>query len=317
MFRSLFFLGVTPATKGRHEDHTRAHRSRARHARRADNPDWAERRLAGVRRHDRQHALLDLEPDHAGECRDAPGGLDVRDARRVQGLGDADEPRRDRRRAVWHEPQAARLCARCRDRRGVVELRSELREKGPEPVPAPRTRRHRRPRPRDVSKQVVRARSQDRSADPVVRRQQRIRRHAQRVRSAGGAHHRECEHPGGRLRRPVHHRQHGGRSTAVVAGRHPRLRRQNRRVAMGLSHHSASRRVRIRHLAAGCVEGVGRRQCLVRRHDRSDARDRLCRHRLGGLRLLWREPDWRQLVREHAARARRQDRQSGSGISRR
>ena len=54
-----------------------------------------------------------------------------------------------------------------------------------------------------------------------------------------------------------------------VAGRHSRVRRQDRRAALELSHDSAARRVRLRHLAARRVQGHRRRERLVGRDGRS------------------------------------------------
>ena len=51
------------------------------------------------------------------------GGVDVRDARRVSGLGDAGQSDRRRRRAVRHDAQAPRHRARRGDGQGAVELR--------------------------------------------------------------------------------------------------------------------------------------------------------------------------------------------------
>ena len=54
-----------------------------------------------------------------------------------------------------------------------------------------------------------------------------------------------------------------------VAGRHSRVRREDRRAALDLSHHSASRRVRLRHVAGRRVQGDRRRERVGGRHGRS------------------------------------------------
>ena len=59
---------------------------------------------------------------------------------------------------------------------------------------------------------------------------------------------------------------------------------------VGLPHDPPSRRGRLRHLAEGCVEVHRRRERLVGPLARREARPRLRRDRLGGLRLLRREP---------------------------
>ncbi len=210
--------------------------------------------------------------------------------------------------------QAACVRARRDDRQRAVELRSELRQARAESVPASRTRGDGRSRVGDLSEQAVCARPEDGPTHSDLRRQRR-RRHARRVRSAAGAHYDQREHAGRRLRRPVHHRQHGERESAVVAGRHSRVRREDRRAPLGLSYDSASGRVRLRHVAGRRVEGLRRRERVVRRDDRSATRHRLRRDRLGGLRFLRRESHRRRSVREHAARARCQDRQTPLALS--
>ena len=75
--------------------------------------------------------------------------------------------------------------------------------------------------------------------------------------------------PGVDLRGHAHHRQQRSRDAARLAGPHPRIRREDRRAALDLSHHSAARRIRIRHMADGGAQGVRRRERLGRRDGRT------------------------------------------------
>ena len=54
-----------------------------------------------------------------------------------------------------------------------------------------------------------------------------------------------------------------------IARPHPRLRREHRQAALDLPHHSASRRIRLRNLAAGGVQDLRRRQRVGRPQRRS------------------------------------------------
>ena len=71
-----------------------------------------------------------------------------------------------------------------------------------------------------------------------------------------------------------------------IAGTHPRVRREHRQAALDLPHHSAARRVRLRHLAEGRLQAVRRRQRVGRRHRRREARHGVRRDRLGVVRFL-------------------------------
>ena len=59
-----------------------------------------------------------------------------------------------------------------------------------------------------------------------------------------------------------------------------------RRAALDLPHHSAARRVRLRHLVEGRLQAVRRRERVGRRHRRREERDGVRRHRLGVVRFL-------------------------------
>ena len=103
---------------------------------------------------------------------------------------------------------------------------------------------------------------------------------------------------------------------ARLARPHPRLRREHRQAALDLPHHSEAGRVRLRHLAEGRLQAVGRRERVGRRHRRREARDGVRRHRFGVVRFLRRHPARRQPVRRLRARARRAHRHAASGTSR-
>ena len=79
---------------------------------------------------------------------------------------------------------------------------------------------------------------------------------------------------------------------------------------MGLPHHSAARRVRLRHLAEGRLEVRRRRQRVGRRLGGREARDGLRGDRIGVVRLLRRQPARRQPVRRLRAGARRAHRRA-------
>ena len=110
---------------------------------------------------------------------------------------------------------------------------------------------------------------------------------------------RRREHARRVLRRPADPRIDRARRAAVGARRHPRLRRPHRRAEVGLPHHPASGRVRLRHVAEGRLEVQRRRQRLGGAVASTDARAGVRRHRVGGLRLLRRQPARRQPLREH------------------
>ena len=70
-----------------------------------------------------------------------------------------------------------------------------------------------------------------------------------------------------------------------LASRRPaRVRRAHGRAGLDVPHHSSSRRVRLRHLAAGRLEVRGRRQHVGRDLDRREARHRLLPDRLADVR---------------------------------
>ena len=77
---------------------------------------------------------------------------------------------------------------------------------------------------------------------------------------------------------------------------------------------SASRRVRLRDVAEGCVEVHRRRQHLGRDHRRSRARHRVLPARITDLRLLRRRPARRQSVRHFAGGARRAHRKAAVAL---
>ena len=121
---------------------------------------------------------------------------------------------------------------------------------------------------------------------------------------------RQRQHAGRRLRGPADHGQLGAGDDARIARAHPRVRREHRQAALDLPHHSAARRVRLRHLVEGRLQAVRRRERVGRRHGRREARDGVRRHRIGVVRLLRRHAARRQPVRRLRARARRAHRQA-------
>ena len=101
-----------------------------------------------------------------------------------------------------------------------------------------------------------------------------------------------------------------GRRVQLAARRHPRVRCADRQARLDVPHDSSSRRVRLRHVAARCVEDRGRREHLGRVRDRREARHRVLPARLADLRSLGRRSQREQPVRQHAARARPAHRQA-------
>ena len=94
------------------------------------------------------------------------------------------------------------------------------------------------------------------------------------------------------------------------ARRHSRVRRPHRRARLDLSHRAAAGRVRLRHVAGGCVEDCRRRQQLGRAVDRRGARHRLRPDGQPEVQFLRRQSEGRESLRRLPSRARRQDRQA-------
>ena len=115
----------------------------------------------------------------------------------------------------------------------------------------------------------------------------------------------QSSNPGQGVREPHHPRIGGGRKLHGARRRSSRVRRRDRRARLAVPHHSASGRVRLRDVAAGCVEVHRRRQHLGRDHGRSRQRHRLFSARIADLRLLRRRSARRKPVRHVAARAER------------
>ena len=142
-------------------------------------------------------------------------------------------------------------------------------------------------------------------------RQRRPRRSAHGRTAPPGRSHR---HAGTRLREPDPPRLRARRRLRLRPRRSARLRRAHRQARLDLPHHSASRRVRLRHLAAGRLEVRRRRQHLGRNLGRREARHRLLPDRLADLRLLRRRPHRRQPLRRLPDRARRTHRQAAVAL---
>ena len=122
--------------------------------------------------------------------------------------------------------------------------------------------------------------------------------------------------PGDRLQRSLHRRRTQRRNTSRAARRHSRLRRPHRQTPLDVPHHSATRRIRIRHLACGRLEIHRRRQQLGRHGPRRRTRHRLRPYRLRRFRFLWRRSHRRRSLRQLPHRARRSKPAKDSGISR-
>ena len=88
------------------------------------------------------------------------------------------------------------------------------------------------------------------------------------------------------------------------AGRHPGLRRADRRAGVDVSHRPAPWRIRLRHLAGGCVENDRRRERVVGAVGGRETRHRLHPHWKPEIQFLWRQPKGRESVRRLPDRAR-------------
>jgi len=187
--------------------------SRSRAAGRADR---AELRLATVRRHEEQHALFDARPDHAGECpRRCKVAWTYATRDEFKGFGECRRSRRQSTRPLRHEsklrvlrsdattgaelwsfdPTGGRPSSQRFRHRGIVVTGDGCSS----PIATP-----------------VRLDRKTRTADHVVRRQQRVRRCA-RLRSSGRADQCEARHAGRCLWGPA------------LIGSHPSPRRCRRR----------------------------------------------------------------------------------------
>ena len=257
----------------------------------------------------RQHPFLVADPDQPRQRREAAGRLDLRLARRLQGVGNAKQSGGRRRRALRHDADAEGRRGQREDRRRDLEVRSERRRAIRRPLPAPWRHRAQGSRVRQLPEFSLRARPEDRPADCLVRQggphrsargPGRARREAERQR----------QHAGRGLRGSADHGQLGARDHPGFARPYSRVRRELRRAALDLPHHSPARRVRLRHLVEGRLQAVGRRQRVGRRDRRRQERDGVRRHRIGVVRFLRRHAPRRQSIRRLRARARRAHRQT-------
>ena len=242
--------------------------------------------MGGIRRRPRANPLLLTATDQHHQRPAVDRGLDVRQ-RRIGRSADAA----DRRRwcAVRLHADAQDLRRARRDRRAPVDLRSRNRGPGREPrrhVLEPRQRRACLPGRRSVS---LRARRADRQADRDLRRQ-RPDRLAPRPRSRSAGPERQADEPRRRLQGSADCRRPGWRGAALVAGAHPRVRREDRRLAVDVSHDPAAGRDGLRDVGKGVVDLQRRREQLGRDGARRGTRDCLCADRIGRRRLLWRGP---------------------------
>ena len=116
--------------------------------------------------------------------------------------------------------------------------------------------------------------------------------------------------PGQGLRESHHPRIGARRGLSLHAWRPPRLRRRHRQAGLAVPHHSASRRVRLRNLAAGRWKYVGGANTWGEITVDPGARDRVLPDRFPHVRLLRRRSHRRQSLRHVPRRARRAHRQA-------
>ena len=199
----------------------------------------------------RQHPLLAAHADQSRQRRDAAGRLDLRLARRVQGLGDAEQPGRRRRRALRDDADAEGGGGRTRrpDARSGSSIRAAARRaaRGSGIAASPCTR---------TACSSPTATSCGRSTGRPARRSPRSAPTAASICAKASACRAErasvsASTPGRDLRGPADHGQQRARDAARIAGTHPRVRREHRQAALDLPHHSAARRIRLRHVADG------------------------------------------------------------------
>ena len=117
-----------------------------------------ERRQLVDQRRRGQQPLLAADPDRPRQCRQAPGRLDLRQRRRIQGLRDAKQSHRHRRSPVRDDADDEGGGGQCGEWPGDLEVRSERGRRCPHPIPPSRRHRPRRSRVRHVSQLPVRAR---------------------------------------------------------------------------------------------------------------------------------------------------------------
>ena len=96
------------------------------------------------------------------------GRVDLRLARRLQGLRDAEQPRRRRRRALRDDADAEGRGGRRGDRAGDLEVRPERRRDGAHAFPPPRRHGARRSRVRDATATFSGRARQARPAEPIA-----------------------------------------------------------------------------------------------------------------------------------------------------
>lgn len=232
--------------------------------------------------------LLEPGPDHGGERVAPRGGLGLPERGRGR---DPVQPHCRGRVAVRGLAGPAHLRVERRHGQGGVDLRAAARNGHPV-RPAGRAVLGIGRRPADHRRHGA-------SRLCPRRRHRRLRRGFRRGR---------VPRPQGLLRprrdRPVrdehvagrHLPRHADRVGARVRGapgrpgRHHGLRPAHGRAALGVPHHSATRRVRVRHLASRGLEDRRRRQLLGRHDPRRGPRHRLRPHGVPGLRFLRRRP---------------------------
>ena len=88
--------------------------------------------------------------------------------------------------------------------------------------------------------------------------------------------------PGRHLQGHRDHRRARQRRPACIARRYSRVRRQDRKAEVGVSHHSASRRDRLRDVVEGLVDDQRRREQLAGNGPRRAPRHRLRANRVRG-----------------------------------
>jgi hypothetical protein len=257
----------------------------------------------GVRRNAGADTILPVDADQPRQREAARSRLDLRHRGAWR---PSDAASRRRRRPVRLHPDPQAVCDRRRHRRpemGVRLRHPRERTESRSDVLGGRRRSARLCRRRQLR---LRARRRDGKAVRYLRHRwpHRLARES-RTRSADPG--READDARSHLQGSDDPRRPGWRGSADLTRRRARVRRANGRLAMGLPHHSASRRSRVLHVAG---EGVGvrrRREQLAGHGAGRGAGHRLCPDGVGRERLLWSRPDRRRSVCELPHRAGRRD----------
>ena len=242
-------LAVTAAgaTENRRENHE--HSENVEHLQNREHPENLENLdsnwpINGGVDNIRYSPLAQINRDNVVE---AAGRLDLRLARRLQGLGNAEQPGRRRRRALRDDADAEGRRGERRDRPGSLEVRSERRRgvaaRGSAIAASPSTR---------IACSSPTATCSTRWTG---RRARRFRRSAPTdastcARASGcrpSALSVSASTPGVVFEDLLIMGSSVPGDAARIARAHPRVRCEHRQAALDLPHHPAARRVRLRH----------------------------------------------------------------------